>query len=66
MHQVGSIILAGSSPVLTTKKHLETLVYLMLHKMFRKSYPQLDIQHKNPTLLYFPNSLDLKKLNLQE
>lgn len=26
--------------------------------MFRKSYPQVDIQHKNPTLLYFPNSLD--------
>jgi hypothetical protein len=26
--------------------------------MFRKSYPQVDIQRKNPTLLYFPNSLD--------
>jgi len=26
--------------------------------MFRKSYPQLDIQRKNPTLLYFPNNLD--------
>jgi hypothetical protein len=26
--------------------------------MFRKSYPQVDIQKKNPTLLYFPNSLD--------
>lgn len=30
-------------------------------EMFRKSYTQLDIQCKNPTLLYFPNSLDLKK-----
>ena len=26
--------------------------------MFRKSYPQVDIQKKNPTLLYFPSSLD--------
>jgi hypothetical protein len=26
--------------------------------MFRKSYPQVDIQKKNPTLLYFPDSLD--------
>ena len=26
--------------------------------MFRKSYPQVDIQRKNPTLLYFPTSLD--------
>ena len=26
--------------------------------MFRKSYPQVDIQKRNPTLLYFPNSLD--------
>ena len=26
--------------------------------MFRKSYPQVDIQKRSPTLLYFPNSLD--------
>jgi hypothetical protein len=26
--------------------------------MFRKSYPQVDIQKRNPTLLYFPDSLD--------
>jgi hypothetical protein len=27
---------------------------------FRKQYPEVDIQKKNPTLLYFPNSLEPK------
>ena len=26
---------------------------------FRKKYPDIDIQKKNPTLLYYPNSLDI-------
>ena len=26
---------------------------------FKKKYPNIDIQRKNPTLLYFPNSLDI-------
>jgi hypothetical protein len=26
---------------------------------FKKQYPDVDIQKKNPTLLYYPNSLDL-------
>jgi hypothetical protein len=26
---------------------------------FKKHYPEIDIQKKNPTLLYYPNSLDL-------
>lgn len=26
--------------------------------MFQKSYPDIDIQKKNPTLLYYPNSLE--------
>jgi hypothetical protein len=25
---------------------------------FKKEYPNIDIQKKNPTLLYYPNSLD--------
>jgi len=25
---------------------------------FKEAYPELDIQKKNPTLLYYPNSLD--------
>lgn len=27
---------------------------------FKKQYPRVDIQKKNPTLLYFPNSLEIK------
>jgi len=27
-------------------------------EMFKKEYPSIDIQKKNPTLLYYPNSLD--------
>jgi len=26
---------------------------------FKKQYPDIDIQKKNPTLLYYPNSLDI-------
>jgi hypothetical protein len=26
---------------------------------FKKKYPEVDIQKKNPTLLYYPNSLDI-------
>jgi len=26
---------------------------------FKKKYPDIDIQKKNPTLLYLPNSLDI-------
>jgi hypothetical protein len=25
---------------------------------FKEKYPDVDIQKKNPTLLYYPNSLD--------
>jgi hypothetical protein len=25
---------------------------------FKEKYPDLDIQKRNPTLLYYPNSLD--------
>lgn len=28
-------------------------------KEFEKRYPEIDIQKKNPTLLYYPNSLDI-------
>jgi hypothetical protein len=28
-------------------------------EMFRNLYPNIDIQKKNPTLLYYPNSLDI-------
>lgn len=27
---------------------------------FKKQYPEVDIQKKNPTLLYYPNSLDIQ------
>jgi hypothetical protein len=27
-------------------------------KSFSEQYPEIDIQRKNPTLLYYPNSLD--------
>ena len=32
---------------------------------FRKKYADIDIQKKNPTLLYYPNSLDLENNNLE-
>jgi hypothetical protein len=32
---------------------------------FKKKYPNIDIQKKNPTLLYYPNSLDLENNNLE-
>jgi hypothetical protein len=28
-------------------------------QMFKKEFPSIDIQKKNPTLLYYPNSLDI-------
>lgn len=31
---------------------------------FKKHYPDIDIQKKNPTLLYYPNSLDNDKDNI--
>jgi hypothetical protein len=30
---------------------------------FRKTYPHIDIQKKNPTLLYYPNSLDYEEVS---
>jgi hypothetical protein len=29
---------------------------------FKKHYPEIDIQKKNPTLLYFPDSLDVQEM----
>jgi hypothetical protein len=36
--------------------HLITSKFNVLE--FKKKYPELDIQKKNPTLLYYPNSLN--------
>jgi hypothetical protein len=44
--------------VITTKNGYHLITKRFDVEMFRKSYPQVDIQRKNPTLLYFPNSLD--------
>jgi len=44
--------------VIPTKNGYHLITKRFDVEMFRKSYPQLDIQRKNPTLLYFPNSLD--------
>ncbi len=44
--------------VIPTKNGYHLITKRFDVEMFRKSYPQVDIQRKNPTLLYFPNSLD--------
>jgi len=48
--------------VIPTKNGYHLITKRFDVEMFRKSYPQLDIQRKNPTLLYFPNSLNQKKI----
>ena len=44
--------------VIPTKNGYHLITKRFDVEMFRNSYPQVDIQRKNPTLLYFPNSLD--------
>jgi hypothetical protein len=48
--------------VIPTKNGYHLITKRFDVEMSRKSYPQLDIQRKNPTLLYFPNSLNQKKI----
>ncbi len=48
--------------VIPTKNGYHLITKRFDVEVFRKSYPQLDIQRKNPTLLYFPNSLNQKKI----
>jgi len=49
--------------VIPTKNgyHLITRKFNTLE--FKKLYPEIDIQKKNPTLLYYPNSLDDETIN---
>ena len=54
-HKVGPKVEA----VIPTKNghHLITKKFDVME--FKKQYPDIDIQKKNPTLLYYPNSLDI-------
>lgn len=58
-HEVGPKIEA----IIPTKSghHLITKKFDVMK--FKEMYPNLDIQKKNPTLLYYPNSLDQNETN---
>lgn len=44
--------------IIPTKNGLHIITKKFDVMKFREKYPNVDIQKKNPTLLYFPNSLD--------
>jgi hypothetical protein len=44
--------------VIPTKNGFHLITKRFDVEMFRNVYPHIDIQKKNPTLLYYPNSLD--------
>lgn len=44
--------------VIPTKSGYHLITKRFDVKSFSEKYPGIDIQRKNPTLLYFPNSLD--------
>jgi hypothetical protein len=44
--------------VIPTKSGYHLITKRFDVKSFSEKYPEIDIQRKNPTLLYFPNSLD--------
>lgn len=44
--------------VIPTKSGCHLITKRFDVKSFSEKYPEIDIQRKNPTLLYFPNSLD--------
>jgi len=44
--------------IIPTKNGLHLITKRFDVKEFGKQYPNIDIQKKNPTLLYYPNSLD--------
>jgi hypothetical protein len=44
--------------VIPTKSGVHLITKRFDVKEFEKQYPNIDIQKKNPTLLYYPNSLD--------
>ena len=44
--------------VIPTKSGVHLITKRFDVKEFEKEYPNIDIQKKNPTLLYYPNSLD--------
>jgi hypothetical protein len=45
--------------IIPTKNGLHLITKRFDVKEFGKQYPNIDIQKKNPTLLYYPNSLDI-------
>lgn len=44
--------------IISTKSGYHLITKRFDVKAFEKQYPNIDIQKKNPTLLYYPNSLD--------
>jgi hypothetical protein len=44
--------------IIPTKNGVHLITKRFDTAIFRKKYPNIDIQKKNPTLLYFPNSLN--------
>jgi hypothetical protein len=44
--------------IISTKSGYHLITKRFDVKEFEKQYPNIDIQKKNPTLLYYPNSLD--------
>jgi hypothetical protein len=51
--------------IIPTKSGVHLITKRFDVKEFEKQYPNIDIQKKNPTLLYYPNSLDLSNNNLE-
>lgn len=51
--------------IIPTKSGFHLITKRFDVKEFEKQYPNIDIQKKNPTLLYYPNSLDLSNNNLE-
>ena len=45
--------------IISTKSGYHLITKRFDVKEFEKQYPNIDIQKKNPTLLYYPNSLDI-------
>ena len=45
--------------IISTKSGYHLITKRFDVKEFEKQYPNIDIQKKNPTLLYYPNSLDV-------
>ncbi len=45
--------------IIPTKNGFHLITKRFDVKEFEKQYPKIDIQKKNPTLLYYPNSLDI-------